>query len=184
MRTDNTYVIMDLEATCWEKGTRPARMETIEIGAVKVDGRSMEERDGFQTFVRPVVEPVLSGFCTELTSIEQSDVDAAPTFPAALQSFLRWIGDGPTIVCSWGKYDRDQIVTDCRRHRLGRPRVMDKHLNLKRAFCDLEKVEPCGMKRALEIIGLALDGKHHRALDDARNVAKIARVILPRLDEL
>jgi inhibitor of KinA sporulation pathway (predicted exonuclease) len=27
------FVVVDLEATCWEKGANPARMEIIEIGA-------------------------------------------------------------------------------------------------------------------------------------------------------
>jgi len=30
------YIIVDLEATCWEKGGRQDRMETIEIGAARL----------------------------------------------------------------------------------------------------------------------------------------------------
>jgi inhibitor of KinA sporulation pathway (predicted exonuclease) len=35
-----------------------------------------------------------------------------------------------------------------------------------------------GMADALRALGLSLDGEHHRALDDARNIAAIARTIL------
>ncbi|MEN9576703.1 MAG: hypothetical protein RL514_4558 [Verrucomicrobiota bacterium] len=56
-------------------------MEIIEIGAVAVraeDGVPLAE---FQSFVRPVRHPRLTPFCTQLTSIQQTDVDGAPRSP-------------------------------------------------------------------------------------------------------
>jgi len=34
------------------------------------------------------------------------------------------------------------------------------------------------MKRALHILGIRLEGRHHRGIDDARNTANIAKMIL------
>ena len=34
----------------------------------------------------------------------------------------------------------------------------------------------------LKILEIKLEGTHHRALDDARNIAKIAQAILPRTE--
>ena len=112
------YIVYDLEATCWEKGTRPKRMEIIEIGAVRVDATKLTIRDEFDTFVQPVSEPELSDFCRNLTSIRQEDIDSAQTFPDALKDFLGWIGTDETILCSWGGYDRNQIIVDCRRRSI------------------------------------------------------------------
>ena len=104
------YIVFDLEATCWEKGTTPGRMEIIEIGATKLDPDTYEIVDSFSTFVRPVNEPELSDFCTNLTSIRQLDVDAAPDFPEAMRIFFDWIGGEGVTFCSWGEYDIKQIL--------------------------------------------------------------------------
>ena len=69
------YIITDLEATCWENTRNTNRMEIIEIGAVEMlSARGSNTRE-FSRFVRPVVEPQLSAFCKQLTSISQADVD-------------------------------------------------------------------------------------------------------------
>ena len=174
------YVVIDLEATCWADETPPDRMEIIEIGAVYLYGESLEVRDEFASFVRPIHEAELSEFCRSLTSIEQSDVDAAPGFPAVLERFLTWLG-APVTMCSWGYYDWRQIHEDCRRHGVSFPDSLQHHLNLKLAFAKQYGGRACGMKRALRRLKLPLAGTHHRGIDDARNIAKIAQVILPRL---
>ena len=171
------YLIVDLEATCWGKGTNPERMEIIEIGAVLLSD-DLEIIDEFSSFVRPVDEPVLSSFCKNLTSIKQEDVDTAETFPVVFNRFISWIGDlSEVILCSWGAYDKNQLLVDCKRHSIKYP-FGEKHINLKKMFAEQRGIKPCGMKRALQILGLPLEGTHHRAIDDARNIAEIAKIML------
>jgi len=86
-------IVLDLEATCWEKGTSLERMETIEFGAVRLDGRTLFPVGEFSRFIRPIEEPVLSDFCKRLTGITQEDVDNAETFPLVFKDFLEWLGD-------------------------------------------------------------------------------------------
>ena len=124
----------------------------------------------------------LSAFCTKLTGIRQEDVDGAAAFPEVFASFLEWIGDEAFIWCSWGGYDLRQLEVDCRRHSIAMPPAFQHHINLKKAFARLRGIKPCGMKRALAILGIPLEGRHHRAIDDVRNVAKLARAILPCLE--
>jgi myo-inositol-1(or 4)-monophosphatase len=45
--------------------------------------------------------------------------------------------------------------------------------NLKRRFAKARKIKEVGMARALQMVGLPLDGSHHRGLDDARNIAEL-----------
>jgi inhibitor of KinA sporulation pathway (predicted exonuclease) len=66
------YVIADLEATCWEKGTSPARMEIIEIGAVILSSATGNVTSEFGEFVRPVREPILSDFCIRIAKIARA----------------------------------------------------------------------------------------------------------------
>jgi inhibitor of KinA sporulation pathway (predicted exonuclease) len=74
-----TYIIYDLEATCWQGRPDGYTIETIEIGAVKLDdyGDILSE---FDAFIRPKIHPVLSDFCQSLTSISQIDVNRAEQF--------------------------------------------------------------------------------------------------------
>lgn len=176
------YVIVDLEATCWRERYNPSRMEIIEIGAVMLASSTGPTVREFVEFIRPVEEPILSDFCTELTSIRQSDVDSAETFPSAFSRFVEWIGDEPYALGSWGAYDLRQFKLDCQRHNVPCPPEFDLHINIKEEFARLRNCERCGMDRALKHLGLKLEGTHHRGIDDARNIARIALTILPQLE--
>ncbi len=175
------YIIIDLEATCWDSNNRLERKEIIEIGAALLDGSSFKIIDEYASFVRPVVEADLSDFCTKLTSIRQADVDQADDFKVVFQRFLEWIGLTPFTWCSWGAYDYKQMKVDCRRHNIPYPRSFERHMNIKQVFADLNRIEGCDMHRALELLDLSADGIHHRGSDDALNIARIAQRILPQV---
>ncbi|MGV0024784.1 exonuclease domain-containing protein [Phormidesmis priestleyi] len=177
------YLVLDLEATCCDLDSIPReQMETIEIGAVMVDGETLESISSsypqgvaeFQTFIRPVTHPKLTEFCTQLTSITQSDVDNAPKFGEAMATFEQWLTHYPNyLFCSWGKFDQHQLKKDCRLHEipfsLGR-----KHFNLKTRFARSQRLkERVPMPQALELIQAPLEGTLHRGIDDARNLVKL-----------
>ena len=173
------YLIIDLEATCWERSeVHHGENEIIEIGGIVVDG-NFEVLGEIQRFVRPVRNPILSEFCKRLTSIAQSDVDAARTFPDALRDLQdqveRLSGQrlSDLVFCSWGDYDRKQLMRDCRYHKI--PYPFGVHWNLKREFARRHSIKPVGISGALGILGIRFEGIHHRGIDDARNITKILR---------
>ena len=98
-----TYIIFDLEATCWEQYDKSDN-ETIEIGAVKINDKFEIESD-FEQFIKPIRYPKLSDFCKKLTTIKQSDVDNAPFFYEAKKKFfpkIRLVGfQGPALLCQF-----------------------------------------------------------------------------------
>jgi inhibitor of KinA sporulation pathway (predicted exonuclease) len=171
-------LIVDLEATCWERNP-PAPHEIIEIGAVAYEmGRGPLAE--FQTFVRPRLKPILSPFCTRLTSIRQKDVEGAPPFPEALEALSCWAeAYAPYTLAAWGNYDRGQFQDDCRLHRVVYP--FGAYLNIKTAFARLVNCRPCGMARALHLAGLTLEGTHHRGIDDVRNIARLVDYLVARV---
>ena len=174
MQTNPAYfLVIDLEATCDDGGAIPEKiMEIIEIGAVLVDGATLAPVAEFATFVRPVIRPRLTEFCTRLTTISQAEVDAAPTFPEAIASLGRFQGEREALFCSWGDYDRKQFEIDAA--RWGVPLPLRGHMNLKKRFsAALGEAQRYGMAGALEKLQLPLLGTHHRGIDDARNIARI-----------
>jgi 3'-5' exoribonuclease 1 len=168
------YLVVDLEATCCDRKTIPSsKREIIEIGAVMID-RNFNLLSEFQTFVRPVRFATLTAFCTELTTITQSDVDAAPTYCEAIQAFQIWMQDYPNLVfCAWGDFDRRQIRQDCKFHQVPNPIDMTC-LNIKTMFARSQNLPGTyGMDEALKRAEIPLVGTHHRGIDDARNIAKL-----------
>lgn len=176
------FVVIDLEATCDRTGWPRDAMEIIEIGAVLVDAGTLDPVAEFQTFVRPVAHPTLTAFCTELTSITQAQVDAAPLYPEAAAAMkAAMLGVPQPLFCSWGAYDRTQFHRDSARHQV--PYPLPAHWNLKSAFtAQLGARRRYGMKGALERVGLTLDGTHHRGIDDARNIARLLPWCLGRAE--
>ena len=173
-------IIFDLEATCWKSGNKK-KMQTIEFGAVQLDPSTLQIISEFQQFVRPTLDPILSEFCKELTGIRQEDVDNADPFPTVFQEFCNWIGDGGFQIFSWGDYDLKQLKQDCKIQRVKmNRRIVKRHYNLKAMFAEKTRIRRCGMDQALERLHISLEGQHHRAIDDARNIAKIARWVLKR----
>lgn len=181
MARPRQLLIVDLEATCWDRSRhRPEDMETIEIGALLVDPLAPEEpAREFQAFVRPVHRPQLSAYCTALTSIEQRHVDGVDDFSVVFPRFVGWLAEtsgAPQSVhfASWGRYDRRQLEQDCARHGLDYP-FGDEHLNLKHWCAQRLGARPGGLSQALERLGLAFEGQRHRGLDDARNIWRVTR---------
>ncbi len=167
------YIIFDLEATCWRL-RRPPRQEIIEIGAVKV-GNKGERIGEFSAFIKPKLNPKLSDFCKELTSIEQEEVDRAEDFQEVIWKFEDWLyqSDDRVTLFSWGDYDKHQLQMDAELHELSIPWV-ENHMCLKTEHAKLLRLrEPVGVKTALELSGFTFDGTSHRGIDDARNTARI-----------
>ncbi len=168
------YLVVDLEATCCDRKTIPhVKREIIEIGAVMLDAEFVVESE-FQRFVKPISNPQLTSFCTELTSITQEIVDAAPSYGEAIGDFSQWVGQYPRFVfCAWGDFDRRQIQLECKRHGLTNP-IQTTCLNLRTMFGRSQDLPGLfSLNESLKMANLEFTGVHHRGIDDARNIAKL-----------
>lgn len=176
---NHCFLVIDLEATCWqgeETEKYRGQNEIIEIGAAIVNkSREICWKGGW--FVRPVLHPVLSNFCKELTTIGQEDVDNAAPLPDVLALFSAKVfeitagGLDQSLLVSWGNYDRNQFKKDCEQHRIEYP--FGKHLNIKEEFMKKHGMKRCGLQKALLKLGLDYEGVPHRGADDAYNIARI-----------
>lgn len=190
--SNRDLLIIDFEATCWgpqdHKPNAPPGCrypnEIIEFGAVLFSSRVRRIEDEFQAFVRPTIHPVLTRFCTELTTIRQRDVDRAERFPVVLEQFKEHFGlaRGSTDpnFASWGAYDRGQLMDDCRKHTLEYPFDEANHLNLKFLAADVLGLPRTkrGTAKVFAHLGLEFQGTQHRAIDDARNYTFLVQYLL------
>lgn len=180
------YIVLDLEATCDDPKRDPNSEEIIEIGACLATqyGEVLSE---FQTFVKPVKQPVLTEFCIGLTHIDQAAVDAAPEFEEAIRAFNEWITrcglkyGAPVAWCSWGEYDRKQFERNARLLDAEMPMILSiEHMNLKNVYGKAvgRGKKMVGMGIALSCEKMLFEGTPHRGIDDAKNAARLLPIAL------
>ena len=179
---------VDLEATCDEVGESesprppavvPEQMETIEIGLVVIDLETLEVVDEFQRFVRPQINPILTDFCKQLTSIQQTDVDNARTYVEVGRELGAFIARYPNAAwASWGDYDARQLERDAGFAACPSLLAGLQHFNVRKWHKGLYDNQPKGLQQTVEAMGLLWQGTYHRGIDDAKNVASIIKEML------
>lgn len=171
-------LVIDLEATCWEKKPPAGQWhEIIQVGIIKCSPRGCFESMSY--FIKPKFSSV-SDYCTKLTGIRPKQVEKLGIgFPEFCTDLAKRIPHLKEYTwASWGDYDRIQFQRNCELYKIKYP-FGRTHLNIKNLFAlrfNLQK--EVGMMEALKILKLPHIGKHHDAIDDASNIARILREIL------
>ncbi len=172
IRSDK-LVVVDLEATCWKKQPPPGQQnEIIEVGVCLLDVDTLDIEDNRGILVQPTRSKV-SQFCTKLTSLTQDMVDGGVSFAEACATLEADYDSKNRIWLSWGGYDLRMYRSQCESFSVPYP-FSDHHVDLKGVFAKVRnKGKRVGMARALKMLEIDLDGRHHRGGDDAYNTAKI-----------
>ena len=194
-------VVIDFECTC-EAGAWDYGHEIIEFPAVLVRCAEAEVVAEFHTFVRPTENRTLSAFCTGLTGIDQSTVDAAPPLLEALEAFDAWLSSHGLLppgalgaeaaaelrtfaLATDGPWDLNAfLAVEGRRkggvlaaHLAARPHFA-RWVNLRWLHAAFYSRPLMGVKACLGFHGLAFEGREHSGIDDTRNIARIAQRLL------
>uniref|UniRef100_UPI00398E52D7 ERI1 exoribonuclease 2 n=1 Tax=Pristiophorus japonicus TaxID=55135 RepID=UPI00398E52D7 len=188
--------IIDFESTCWKDGKSHYSPEIIEFPAVLLNTSSGEVEVEFHTYVQPQEHPILSGFCTELTGIQQWQVEAGVPLPICLSQFSRWIQklqqeknivfvkgvsqlcgleSSPCAFVTWSDWDLGVCLHyECKRKELRKPDVLNSWIDLRATYKLFYNRKPKGLNGALQDLGIVFSGREHSGLDDARNTAHLA----------
>ncbi|KAJ3041086.1 3'-5' exoribonuclease 1 [Rhizophlyctis rosea] len=174
------YCVLDIEATCEEAGDWHYPHEIIEFPVVLINGFTCEVLGEFREYVRPVINPTLSEFCTKLTGITQDLIDNASSFPVVLGNFERWLTahtrypfTNILFICD-GPWDiRDFIRKQCQTSILDRPPYLQRFIDLRKLYTEHYKRDRANLSGMLHGLGMKFEGREHSGLDDARNVARI-----------
>lgn len=165
--------VIDVEATCWE-GPPPAGQtnEIIEIGVCEMNIQTLERTRRQAILVRPERSEV-SVFCTQLTGLTAQDVAAGMSFATACELLRHEFRSDSRDWASWGDYDRKQFERQCGLGGVPYPFSL-RHTNAKKAFTEAHALRKRpGMAQALVLAELPLEGRHHRGVDDAWNIAAL-----------
>lgn len=170
------YAIVDFECTCWNREDPNKDLhEIIEIGAVFLDENFKKVND-VDIFVTPKHNKTLSEYCIALTGITQKILDSSGIlFPNAINILNKYITPD-TVFCSWGEFDKTQLIQDCKEWRVPYP-FTDGHINIKKEFMEKFNRKKCGLQKACRILNLRFNGTPHRAISDALMTAEIFKII-------
>jgi len=194
-------VVLDFEATCDDRG-KPDLIpqEIIEFSAVILDTETLQILgDPFQRYVQPTEHPVLTPFCTQLTGIQQSQVESAQLLPHVLRDFEGWLlergcfagGGSPTQAqqtfapLSWTNWDLQvQLESELKWRQVKRVPWLRRWINLKVAF-EKRFGKPGSLQQSLAVAGLEwTHGRAHSGVVDAVNTARLAAELMRLGDRL
>jgi len=184
VKNTKTLVVIDLEATCWEKtDTDHPESEIIEIGVCPLNLQTLEVGQKHSIMVKPE-QGKISKFCTDLTTITQEMVDTQGIpLKEALAKLYSLYDLREMVWASWGDYDRKQFERDTKAK--GLPFNYFSHMNLKTILtAEYGWDRQYGMDETLKMFHLQMEGTHHRGSDDAYNIARIYREHVARLRNL
>ncbi|CAF1406728.1 unnamed protein product [Rotaria sordida] len=175
--------VVDFEATCEEKGDNSYQHEIIEFPIVLINVQQQIIVDKFHSYCRPIIKPILSKFCTELTGIEQHQVDNAPPFVEVLHNVDTWLNERNLLsslnkrklaFATDGPWDFAKFLRmQCHLSSIDYPRWAKEWINIRKEFAKFYPVRRCGIEKMLNNLGLSFDGRRHSGIDDAINIARI-----------
>jgi inhibitor of KinA sporulation pathway (predicted exonuclease) len=178
-------VVFDLEFTAWEgsvahRWSRPGEFtEIVQIGALKVDARSLDVREEMDLLMRPRLNPELSDYLVGLTGITNDEIAVRGVdFAKAFGDFVRF-ADGGRIAA----FGRDDLIfeTNIRLYGLRNLPPVPHYLNIIPWLIE-NGVDPRGRNACdvAPLAGVAFEGHRHNALDDARGVLSGIRALVAR----
>ncbi|GFO05084.1 eri1 exoribonuclease 3 [Plakobranchus ocellatus] len=174
------FLVLDFEATC-DNEKPPKPQEIIEFPVLKVNARTYAVDSIFHQYVRPLHNPHLTPFCTELTGIVQEMVDNQECFSEVMKNFNQWMEsegllnpETRSIFVTCGDWDlKSMLPRQCETSNLPTKSYFKKWINIKKSYADITRTFPKGMMHMLTGLNLQHIGRHHSGIDDCRNIANI-----------
>lgn len=178
--------ILDFEATCDDK-PKFKPQEIIEFPVIVWSLKEKKQVAEFHEYVRPIHNPKLTSFCTELTGITQSTVDAAQPFEYVWERFIQFMIQTGLIdesthqpiesfgFVTCGDWDF-QIMLPAQmslQPHLKIPSWLKRWVNIKKIYMNHFNQKAGGMMGLLRALGIEHKGRHHNGLDDTRNILAI-----------
>ncbi|KDQ63664.1 hypothetical protein JAAARDRAFT_29695 [Jaapia argillacea MUCL 33604] len=179
-------LVLDFEATCDESKFPRREMEIIEFPTILYDFSQDKVQATFHEYVRPLLHPTLTSFCTGLTGIKQETVDAADPFPQVWARFREFmishnLPSEPSsyafVACGdWDLKTMLPLQLSLSAPDLPAPHMenmCNRWINIKTEFRKQYGMNGKGMAGMLHRLRLKLEGRHHSGIDDCRNILRI-----------
>jgi len=176
------FYVVDFEFT--QGGPRKGRPvgffhEIVELGAVKIDGETLEVTEQDHRFVKPHFYPGKLKEIAEFCMITEKEMQAAITFPEMIECIKKLYIPGMTYFVAWGSDDYRVLNKGCERHGIENPVLYDDYLDFAEWYkWEMDDPQTTGLKRATEEQCIDTGILWHTAFDDAANTGKLLVTLL------
>ncbi|MBS1995497.1 MAG: exonuclease domain-containing protein [Cyanobacteria bacterium SZAS LIN-2] len=175
MKNFNLVNVLDTELTCYPDGVFPAgeRSEIIEFGLTTVDLRSLQIVRTISIPVRPTMSTV-SAFCTELTGWTAVKLNKqGVSYAEACRRLASKHGGANRLLVTDSNGDVTTVREQCKLMGVEYPFGED-HLNVASLFAmSTAQRQNLGLVGMLSNLGMAFEGRQHRADCDSMNIARV-----------
>ena len=186
MKFSSDIVIFDLEASCKTFGLNEIEESNIiEIGAVKLDKKTLEIKSEFSELIKPS-EYVILPEISRITNITPEMVFDKPNFKEVFLKFIDWYGEkNKSNLASFGiYYDLPLLRKEVRVCGLNYGNYfvgggLDiRSLAIYWLAKNNHSTSGISIERLLQKMEIQADFQFHRALDDAKATALILQKIM------
>ena len=155
------YIIFDLEFNQQhpddiKDDNKPELLfEIIQIGALKLDSK-FNTISTFNYLIKPNIHTKIHPYVENLTKITEDELNKALDFKNVYNEFLKFIGNTDSVLVVWGTSDIQSYATK---------------------LFKLPKGQKIGLKKAVEVLEIAVDGEFHDAFFDAHYTSEVFKSI-------
>jgi len=175
MKNFNLVNVLDTELTCYPDGVFPVgeKQEIIEFGITTVDLRTLQIVRTISIPVKPTMSTV-SAFCTELTGWTAAQLNRqGVTYAEACRRLTSKHGSGSRLLVTDSNGDVTSVKEQCKLMGVEYPFGED-HLNVASLFAmSTAQRQNLGLAEMLAHLGMAFEGRQHRADVDSLNIARV-----------
>ncbi|MFZ4931204.1 exonuclease domain-containing protein [Chryseobacterium sp. Mn2064] len=174
-------IVIDIEATCWEKGKIPENQkpEIIEIGICKLNMKDGSIEDKRSYLIKPAQSEV-SDYCTQLTGITSEKLEKEGVlFKEACSNIKNRYNSLRRTYAGYGEFDKSIFESQCKELNVKFP-FSETYLDLKVLLTLMHGEKPIGLLKELHTRNMEFEGMPHNGADDAMNTARLLYHVLKK----
>jgi len=179
---EKDFYVVDFEYTqCRQRFGRPAGFfaEIVEIGAVRINGETLEVEGKDHHFVRPHFFPKQLNDIKDMCMITDKEMKNAITFSDMVEGIKGLYAPQETYFVTWGSDDYRVLNMGCERHGIKNPVLFEDCLDFSEWYrWEMGDANTTGLRKAAEEQRIDTGMLWHAACDDAKNTGKLLISVL------
>ncbi len=154
--------------------------EIVQIGAIKID-ENFKKISTFTSFINPTVHKTIHPYVQRMTGITEEQLQSYEEFPNVLNKFLDFLGNPEdSVLCVWGTVDIKELLRNVKFYSLSTEVIPKRYIDIQyhasKHFKSNGKTR-IGLKNAIELLNLPINGNFHDAFNDAYYTCEIFKYI-------
>jgi inhibitor of KinA sporulation pathway (predicted exonuclease) len=152
--------------------------EIIQIGAIKLN-ENFETISTFNSLIKPTIYKTIHPIVENLTKITDDQVSSCKDFISVYKDFINFIGNDELILCVWGIVDIKELIRNIKFYNLSASQI-SRYIDIQAyasKYFKTEKKAKIGLKNAIELLNIPIEGNFHNAFYDAYYTAEIFKII-------